>query len=212
MMPERRVTFCRELKRDPRFAEIPIVLHLRARQELDGRRGLALGAAAFVTKPYSRTSSSNACVRCSSSDRDAANVAVEPNRACAFAKLVYYWPGPRRQDDPPEGPAPSDRSRSRHRLSRWDTSDDRHLFFRLAPVRSRKRARLQGRHQALHRARPSAVRRHATRCARRSGCRTCSSPTPIRRARRTTVRVDDLRRNMRAKPVGSGRPCRSSCS
>jgi DNA-binding response OmpR family regulator len=54
MMPGKDgFTFCRELKRDPRFAAIPVVLLSARGQELDRQKGLALGAAAFVTKPYS---------------------------------------------------------------------------------------------------------------------------------------------------------------
>lgn len=54
MMPGKDgFTFCRELKDDPRFAAIPIVLLSARGQEQDRQKGLALGAAAFVTKPYS---------------------------------------------------------------------------------------------------------------------------------------------------------------
>jgi two-component system, OmpR family, alkaline phosphatase synthesis response regulator PhoP len=54
MMPGKDgLTFCGELKRDPRFAEIPIVLLSARGQEHDRQTGLALGAADFLTKPYS---------------------------------------------------------------------------------------------------------------------------------------------------------------
>jgi DNA-binding response OmpR family regulator len=54
MMPGKDgFTFCGELKGDPRFARIPIVLLSARGQEHDRQKGLALGAAAFITKPYS---------------------------------------------------------------------------------------------------------------------------------------------------------------
>jgi len=54
MMPGKDgLTWCGELKRDPRFAGIPIVLLSARGHDLDREHGLALGAAAFMTKPYS---------------------------------------------------------------------------------------------------------------------------------------------------------------
>ena len=54
MMPGKDgLTWCGELKRDPRFAAIPIVLLSARGHELDREHGLALGASAFMTKPYS---------------------------------------------------------------------------------------------------------------------------------------------------------------
>src|SRR5262249_43220925 len=54
MMPGKDgFTWCQELKRDPRFASIPIVLLSARGEENDRHRGLALGAAEFLTKPYS---------------------------------------------------------------------------------------------------------------------------------------------------------------
>ena len=54
MMPGKDgFTLCGELKGDPRFAGIPIVLLSARGQEHDRQKGLALGAAAFITKPYS---------------------------------------------------------------------------------------------------------------------------------------------------------------
>jgi two-component system phosphate regulon response regulator PhoB len=54
MMPGKDgLTWCAELKEDPRFAAIPIVLLSARGQERDRERGLALGAAEFMTKPYS---------------------------------------------------------------------------------------------------------------------------------------------------------------
>jgi DNA-binding response OmpR family regulator len=54
MMPGKDgFTFCGELKDDPRFRNIPVVLLSARGQESDRQRGLALGAAEFVTKPYS---------------------------------------------------------------------------------------------------------------------------------------------------------------
>ena len=54
MMPGKDgFTFCGELKSDPRYADIPIVLLSARGQEHDRQKGLALGAAEFITKPYS---------------------------------------------------------------------------------------------------------------------------------------------------------------
>jgi len=54
MMPGKDgFTWCAELKADVRFARIPIVLLSARGQEGDKERGLALGAADFMTKPYS---------------------------------------------------------------------------------------------------------------------------------------------------------------
>ena len=54
MMPGKDgLTWCAELKSDPRYAGIPIVLLSARGQERDRARGLALGAADFLTKPYS---------------------------------------------------------------------------------------------------------------------------------------------------------------
>ncbi len=54
MMPGRDgFEICKLLKRDPRHAEIPIVLLSARGQEHDRERGLCLGAVDFVTKPYS---------------------------------------------------------------------------------------------------------------------------------------------------------------
>ena len=54
MMPGKDgLTWCAELKADPRFAAIPIVLLSARGQERDREKGLALGAAEFMTKPYS---------------------------------------------------------------------------------------------------------------------------------------------------------------
>ena len=54
MMPGKDgLTWCAELKGDPRYAGIPIVLLSARGQERDRARALALGAADFMTKPYS---------------------------------------------------------------------------------------------------------------------------------------------------------------
>lgn len=54
MMPGKDgLTWCAELKSDPRYAGIPIVLLSARGQERDRERALALGAADFLTKPYS---------------------------------------------------------------------------------------------------------------------------------------------------------------
>jgi DNA-binding response OmpR family regulator len=47
------LTWCAELKRDPRYATIPIVLLSARGQERDREQALASGAAEFMTKPYS---------------------------------------------------------------------------------------------------------------------------------------------------------------
>lgn len=54
MMPGKDgLTWCAELKSDPRYAAIPIVVLSARGQERDRERALALGAADFMTKPYS---------------------------------------------------------------------------------------------------------------------------------------------------------------
>jgi two-component system phosphate regulon response regulator PhoB len=54
MMPGKDgLTWCAELKSDPRYAPIPIVLLSARGQERDRERALALGAADYMTKPYS---------------------------------------------------------------------------------------------------------------------------------------------------------------
>ena len=54
MMPGKDgLTWCAELKSDPRYSQIPIVLLSARGQERDRARALALGAADFLTKPYS---------------------------------------------------------------------------------------------------------------------------------------------------------------
>ena len=54
MMPGKDgFTWCEEIRRDPRYASIPIVLLSARGFENDRRRGLALGADDFMTKPYS---------------------------------------------------------------------------------------------------------------------------------------------------------------
>jgi DNA-binding response OmpR family regulator len=54
MMPGKDgLTWCAELKADPRFAAIPVVLLSARGQERDREKALAVGAAEFITKPYS---------------------------------------------------------------------------------------------------------------------------------------------------------------
>jgi DNA-binding response OmpR family regulator len=54
MMPGKDgLTWCAELKSNPRYAGIPVVLLSARGQERDRARALALGAADFMTKPYS---------------------------------------------------------------------------------------------------------------------------------------------------------------
>ena len=54
MMPGKDgLTWCAELKGDPRYAGIPIILLSARGQEGDRERALALGAADLLTKPYS---------------------------------------------------------------------------------------------------------------------------------------------------------------
>jgi DNA-binding response OmpR family regulator len=54
MMPGKDgLTWCAELKSDPRYCRIPIVLLSARGQEHDREQALALGAADFMTKPYS---------------------------------------------------------------------------------------------------------------------------------------------------------------
>jgi DNA-binding response OmpR family regulator len=47
------LTWCAELKSDPRYSMIPIVLLSARGDERDRKHALALGAAEFMTKPYS---------------------------------------------------------------------------------------------------------------------------------------------------------------
>lgn len=54
MMPGKDgLTWCGELKRDARYARIPVVLLSARGQEHDREHALALGAADLLTKPYS---------------------------------------------------------------------------------------------------------------------------------------------------------------
>jgi DNA-binding response OmpR family regulator len=54
MMPgQDGFTVCGTLKADERFAHIPVILLSARGQENDRKRGLDLGAADFMTKPYS---------------------------------------------------------------------------------------------------------------------------------------------------------------
>jgi DNA-binding response OmpR family regulator len=54
MMPGRDgFELCKTLKRDEHYAAIPIILLSARGQEHDRERGLCLGAADFMTKPYS---------------------------------------------------------------------------------------------------------------------------------------------------------------
>jgi DNA-binding response OmpR family regulator len=54
MMPGRDgFDVCQLLKRDPALAQIPIILLSARGREHDREKGLALGAADFLTKPYS---------------------------------------------------------------------------------------------------------------------------------------------------------------
>jgi len=54
MMPGRDgFDVCRALKRDPGLAGIPIIMLSARGRECDRERGLALGVAEFMTKPYS---------------------------------------------------------------------------------------------------------------------------------------------------------------
>jgi len=54
MMPgQDGFTVCGTLKGDERFAHIPVILLSARGQENDRKRGLDLGAADFMTKPYS---------------------------------------------------------------------------------------------------------------------------------------------------------------
>jgi DNA-binding response OmpR family regulator len=54
MMPgQDGFTVCGTLKRDDRFSHIPVILLSARGQENDRERGLSLGAADFMTKPYS---------------------------------------------------------------------------------------------------------------------------------------------------------------
>jgi len=56
MMPGRDgFSVCETLKRDPRFRDIPVILLSARGMEGDRRRGMDLGAADFMTKPYSPT-------------------------------------------------------------------------------------------------------------------------------------------------------------
>jgi len=54
MMPGRDgFEVCKALKRDPEFAEIPIIMLSARGRERDRERGLSLGVQEFMTKPYS---------------------------------------------------------------------------------------------------------------------------------------------------------------
>jgi DNA-binding response OmpR family regulator len=54
MMPGRDgFDVCKTIKQQARYAEIPIILLSARGQEQDRERGLCLGAAEFMTKPYS---------------------------------------------------------------------------------------------------------------------------------------------------------------
>lgn len=54
MMPGKDgLTWCAELKADPRYAKIPIVLLSARGQDVDRQRGYAAGASEFMSKPYS---------------------------------------------------------------------------------------------------------------------------------------------------------------
>lgn len=54
MMPGKDgLTWCAELKGDPRYVRIPIVLLSARGQDVDRERGLASGASDFLSKPYS---------------------------------------------------------------------------------------------------------------------------------------------------------------
>jgi DNA-binding response OmpR family regulator len=54
MMPGRDgFEVCRVLKRDPELSDIPIILLSARGREPDRERGLSMGAAEFLTKPYS---------------------------------------------------------------------------------------------------------------------------------------------------------------
>jgi len=54
MMPGRDgFEVCRVLKNDPRYADIPIILLSARGREHDKEKGLSLGAAEFMSKPYS---------------------------------------------------------------------------------------------------------------------------------------------------------------
>ena len=44
---------CKTIKRESRFANIPIILLSARNRDLDKERGLSLGAADFLAKPYS---------------------------------------------------------------------------------------------------------------------------------------------------------------
>ena len=56
MMPGRDgFDVCRALKGDPGLAEVPVILLSARGREHDRERGLSLGAADFMTKPYSPT-------------------------------------------------------------------------------------------------------------------------------------------------------------
>ena len=53
MMPEvDGLETCRRLKADPRTANIPVVFLTAKSQEAEIQRGLSLGAAGYVTKPF----------------------------------------------------------------------------------------------------------------------------------------------------------------
>jgi CheY-like chemotaxis protein len=53
MMPKMDgIEVCRHLKRDPKTADIPVVLLSARAQDLDVREGLEVGANAYLTKPF----------------------------------------------------------------------------------------------------------------------------------------------------------------
>ena len=54
MMPDTDgFELCKTIKREARFANIPIILLSARNRDLDKKRGLSLGAVDFLTKPYS---------------------------------------------------------------------------------------------------------------------------------------------------------------
>jgi DNA-binding response OmpR family regulator len=56
MMPELNgYDVCRAIKADPALAAIPVIMLSAKGQEVEVQRGLELGAAAYVTKPFGNT-------------------------------------------------------------------------------------------------------------------------------------------------------------
>jgi DNA-binding response OmpR family regulator len=56
MMPELNgYDVCRAIKADPALAGIPVIMLSAKGQEVEVLRGLELGAAAYVTKPFGNT-------------------------------------------------------------------------------------------------------------------------------------------------------------